>query len=333
MDMFENWDVPRDIDAVIVSTNSNQKYLAPIISEMTGITPRMAHTVENMCSSGATAMVSAISYIGSGLAGSVLVVGADRYDSPGGVLDWDVSRGQYLQPVFWASLLTAAYKRRFGATDRELAAVSAKNLRSARHNRFAPRREPVGIDDILESRRITDDLRLYNCAQPCTGAAAILLTGRPGDGSVSITGIGHGAGPASFAKSQDLSEMGHVRSASREALKMSCLEPDDIDVLEVHDAFSVCEPMALEAAGVAKKGGGARYCADLYESRDSRVNPRGGLIGAGHPLGATGVAQAVEIAQQLQGRAGDRQVGGARRGLVQSMSAAATSSTVMVLES
>ena len=106
----------------------------------------------------------------------------------------------------------------------------------------------------------------------------------------------------------------------------------DIDVAEVHDAFSVCEPMALESLGFTDKGKGIDMIRELYTTNNLKINPRGGLIGSGHPLGATGIAQTIEIAQQLQSCANKRQVDNANIGLVHNMSAAATSSTVLVLE-
>ena len=94
------------IDVVIVSTNNNTKYLGPIISENTGLQPKISHSVENMCNSGTNAIVSAYSYIASGLAKSALVVGADRFDGPGQILEWDKTRGEFKHPIFWASIFS-----------------------------------------------------------------------------------------------------------------------------------------------------------------------------------------------------------------------------------
>jgi acetyl-CoA C-acetyltransferase len=102
--------------------------------------------------------------------------------------------------------------------------------------------------------------------------------------------------------------------------------------MEIHDAFSVCEPMALDSMGFTKQGEGIKMVKEAYTTENSKINPRGGLIGSGHPLGATGIAQTIEIVQQLQSSAGKRQVDNAKVGLVHNMSAAATSSTVLVLE-
>jgi acetyl-CoA C-acetyltransferase len=121
--------------------------------------------------------------------------------------------------------------------------------------------------------------------------------------------------------------------SSRQAYDMAKKNPSNIDVAELHDAFSICEIIELEDLGFAKQGLGASYVKDMYDSNIKKINPRGGLIGCGHPLGATGVAQTIEIFQQLQGVAKKRQVDGAKTGLVHNMSAAATSSTVLILES
>jgi len=129
-----------------------------------------------------------------------------------------------------------------------------------------------------------------------------------------------------------LNSMESTEIAGKNALKMANKNITDIDVAEIHDAFSVCEPMALESLNFSKQGKGIDMIKDLYTTNNFKINPRGGLIGCGHPLGATGIAQTIEITQQLQLNAGKRQVDNVKTGLVHNMSAAATSSTVLVLE-
>jgi len=163
-----------DIDVVLVSTNDNTKYLSAILSELTGISPKIAHTVENLCSSGTNSIVSAYSYIVSGLADIALVVGADRYDCPGQILKWDVSRGEFRHPVFWASVFTKAHKREFKTTQEDLAAVSAKNHTNAKFNPHAYSNKTYSIDDVLQSKFVTDDLHLLDCSRPCSGASAVI---------------------------------------------------------------------------------------------------------------------------------------------------------------
>ena len=327
-----------DIDVVLTSTNANNKYLANIISEMSGISPRVAHSVESLCNSGTNGIVSAYSYIASGLADVALIVGAEKTDSPGLVLEWDESRGQYKSPIFWASMFTSAHMRRYGTTLEDIAYVGAKNHRNALDNPYAYFKKLFSVQDIMESKSLTDNLRLLDCSMPCNGAAAVLLASEEKikqftDTPVWISGIGQKSISASFTKNEDLTSLKSTIQSAPKAYEMSKKKPSDIDVAELHDAFSICEIIELEDLGFAQKGKGASYVKNLYENNDRKINPRGGLIGSGHPLGATGIAQTIEIFQQLQGRAKKRQVDGAKTGLVHNMSAAGTSSTVLVLES
>jgi len=327
----------KDIDTVLVSTNDNTKYLASIISELAGICPKISHSVESLCSSGANTLVSAFSYIRSGLADVALVVGAEKADNPGNVLNWDVSRGEYKHPIYWASLFTKAHMRKYGTTKQDLAYVSVTNHKNAKENPYAYSNKEYSIDDVMKSKNLTEDLRVLDCSMPCAGSAAILLASEESvknftDSPVWITGIGQKTQSASFTKSADLTSMNSTITASHDAFGMSKKNPHDIDVVELHDAFTIFEMMGLEDLGFVEKGNGKEYVKTLYETQDKKINPRGGLIGAGHPLGATGVAQIIEITQQLSGKAGKRQVFPANVGLVQNMSAAATSSTVIIME-
>jgi len=328
----------KDIDAVLVTTNDNSKYLASILSELAGIQPKAAHTVESLCNSGTNGIVSAYSYIASGLGDIVLVVGAERRNSPGQILEWDKSRGEYKHPIFWGSIFTKSHKRKFGTTEEELAIVSAKNHKNARDNPFAYSNKVYSIDELMNSKILTEDLRVSDCSRPCSGASAVLLTSEKVTSKISetpvwIKGIGQKTLSAGFTKSQDFSSMASTIEASKIAFEMAKMNVGDVDVAEIHDAFTVCELMAIEDLGFVEKGQGTKFVKTLYETEDRKINPRGGLIGAGHPLGATGIAQVIETTQQLQGNAEKRQIENARIGLIHNMSAAATSSTVLLLES
>ena len=327
----------KEIDAVLVSTNNNSKYLSAILSEMVGIQPKIAHSIESLCNSGTNSIVSAFSYISSGLADMVLVSGAERYDSPGQILEWDNSRGEFKHPIFWASIFSKSYKQKFGISDEELAIVSVKNHKQAKENPNALSKKTYTIQDVINSKKLTDDLRLLDCSRPCTGSASILLASeeivrKNTDRPVWITGIGQKTTSAGFTKNTSLSSMESTKLAGQSALKMANHTISDIDVAEIHDAFSVCEPMALESLGFVNQGEGIGMINDLHETNNFKINPRGGLIGTGHPLGATGISQTIEIVQQLQQSAEKRQTDNTETGLIHNMSAAATSSTVLVLE-
>jgi acetyl-CoA C-acetyltransferase len=326
----------KDIDAVLVSTNNNKKYLAPILAEMTGIAPKISHSIENMCNSGTNAIVSGFSYVSSGMADAVLVVGAEQAENSGQVLDWDVSRGEFKHPIFWGTMFTKAHKRKFGTTDKDLAYVSALNHKNAQDNPAAYNTKKYTMDEIMKSKLLTDDLRLLDCSRSCTGSAAVLLVSerfakKYTDTPIWIEGIGQKTTSASFTKN-DLTRIESTSDACAQAYSMADINPTQIDVAEIHDAFSICELMILEDLGFAPKGNAAGLVTELYKTNNKKINPRGGLIGAGHPLGATGVAQMAEITMQLQGVATKRQIENAQIGLVQNMSAAATSSTVLVMK-
>ncbi len=330
--------IQKDVDAVLTSTNDNSKYLANIVSEFAGISPKISHSVESLCNSGANSVVSAFSYISSGLADVALVVGAEKFDNPGLVLECDISRGQYKHPVYWSSMFTRSHMRKYGTTMEDLAIVSAKNHKNALANPYAYFDKAYSIDEIMQSKNITEDVRVLDCSLPCNGSAAVLLASEEvikkfTDCPVWITGIGQKTISAGFTKNDDLTSMKSTQHAANGAYAMSKKEPKDIDVAEVHDAFSICEIMEVEDLRFTQKGNGSQFVKNMYETQDKKINPRGGLIGSGHPLGATGIAQIIEISQQLQSKAEKRQVERAKVGLVQNMSAAATSSTVLIFES
>ena len=325
----------KEIDAVLVSTNNNKKYLAPILSELTGITPKIAQSIENMCNSGANSIVSGYSYIASEMADIVLVVGAEQAENSAQVLDWDVSRGEFTHPIFWGTMFTKAHKRKFGTTEEELAYVSALNHKNAQDNPAAYNTKAYTIEDIMNSKRLTEDLKLLDCSRSCSGSSAVLLVSenlakKYTDSPVFISGIGQKTTSASFTKN-DLTRLDSTIDAANQAYSMARIKADQVDVAEVHDAFSICELMILEDLGLVSKGNAGKLVLELYKTNDKKINPRGGLIGSGHPLGATGIAQIAEIASQLQGMSAKRQVKNAKIGLVQNMSAAATSSTVLVM--
>lgn len=338
--LFDNTNnlTQKDIDGVLISTNSNSKYLAAIISEMLGIEPNVSHTVESLCNSGTNSIVSGAAYIGSKIAKCILIIGGDRFDSPGQILEWDKTRGEFKHPIFWASIFTSAYKRENNVKDEQLALVSVKNYKNAKDNPYAYSNKIISVEDVLSSKKLTDDLRILNCSRPCTGASAILLTDdeiskKFTDNPVRIRGIGQKTISASFTNNPNLTNMHSTSIAAKIAFDNAGWSPSDIDVMELHDAFSVCEPMALESIGITNPGYGMSFLENLIKTEEKTVNPRGGLIGAGHPLGATGIAQTIEITQQLQGTSGKRQTDSPKKGLIHNMSAAATSSTILLLES
>jgi acetyl-CoA C-acetyltransferase len=322
-----------EIDGLIVSTNSVEPYLSNIISEMVGLKLKVSTKVENLCNSGTSGILLAYSLIQSGICNAILVTGAEKQDSPGNKLIWDISRGLYDMPVHWASLYANNHFRKFGTNAEDLALISLKNHRNANKNPNAIFFDKTfTFSQIIGAVEVASPLRKFDCCYPCEGVSSILLVSEElavrFEQPIWISGISQnnqGASIASIAGSLD--SIISTKIAAKEAFRQADLSPSDIDIAELHDAFSILEIMAYEDIGFVSKGNGKRMSKEYQLS----TNLRGGLLGCGHPIGATGIDQTSEIALQLQGLAGQRQVENANIGLVHNMAAAGTSTTIIIL--
>ena len=192
--------------------------------------------------------------------------------------------------------------------------------------------KPITFEEVMNSRHIVPPIKLLDCSSICTGSSAILLVSdkkaRKSENPIWIRGIGQRTNCASFSKvANDLTSIRATRQAAADAYRMAATDPFSIDVVELHDAFTILEILAYEDLNFAKKGEGGKF----VNQDEMSINPRGGILGCGHPVGATGVAQAAEITMQLDGRAGLRQVKGCKTGLIHNLAAAGTSATVLIL--
>jgi acetyl-CoA C-acetyltransferase len=322
----------KEIDAVLFSSCATDQYSSTIICEMLGIHPKISHRVDNLCNSGTNAITSAFAMIASGLCDTALVVGAEKGKGPGNKLSWDITRGSFMLPAHWAAIFAKAHMRKYGTTEEQMAMVSVKNHRNAVRNSKALFRKEVRLQDVMDSKEIAYPIKLLDCSAPCDGASAVLLVSeqraRRLDNPIFIKGIGQQTNSASFAKAtSDLTTIDAARSATYRALDMAQLKLTQIDIAELHDAFTILEIIAYEDIGFARKGEGGKF----VNQHQVVINPRGGIIGCGHPVGATGVAQVAEIASQLAGEAGMRQVRHCTNGLVHNLAAAGSSASVIVM--
>jgi len=222
-------------------------------------------------------------------------------------------------------LIANRHMHDFGTTREQMALVSVKNRGNAARNPLAQFREPVTVEQVMSSRMIARPLRLLECSALSDGCSAAILTtpeqarrfaaGKPVFVKAAVLGGGQ------LRDDADLVSFPASARAAREAYEAAGIGPEDVDLAEVHDCFSIAEIVHCEDLGFCAKGEGGK----LVESGATRiggripVNPSGGLIGKGHPLGATGVAQVVEVVNQLRGRCGERQVEGAAVGLTQTL--------------
>lgn len=331
-EILKNGIAGKDIDAMLFSSCATDQYSSTIISEMLGMRPKVSHRIDNLCNSGTNAVASAFSMIASGLCDTALVIGAEKADSPGNKLLWDITRGSFMFPVHWAAIFAKAHMRKYGTTEEQMAKVSVKNHKNAVKNPQALFRNEVSLGEVMRSKKIADPIKLLDCSAPCDGATAVLLVSEEKakklDNPVWIKGIGQQTNSASFANATgDLTTIEAAKRAARNAFEMSETKPSQIDIAELHDAFSILEILAYEDLGFAKKGEGGKFVGQ----QEIVMNPRGGIIGCGHPVGTTGVAQVAEVASQLAGKAGKRQVKGCRTGLVHNLAAAGSSATVIIM--
>ncbi len=317
---------PRAIEAaycghVFQGMVTGQRILAQV-----GLAGMPLSNVENACSSGATAIREASLAVRAGEHDVVVAIGTEHLTTRfRGALTPDPSDPEAAvgatMPAVYAMRATR-YMEEFGMTREQLALIPVKNKTNAAHNPLAHFREKITVEDVLESRPIADPLRLHDCSPVTDGAAAVIVMSeraakRYGNGrAVRLTASALRTGtvdveptsmtfePLTWATAQDASERAGIG-------------PEEVDFAEVHDCFSIAEVLRVEGLGLFKQGeypaAVERGDADIDGSLP--VNPSGGLLGKGHPLGGTGVAQVVELVRQLRGEAGVRQIEGARVGL------------------
>ncbi|SDU53298.1 thiolase family protein [Gordonia westfalica] len=315
------------VDAVWVGTVFGAPGVAQRVLRSMGVTGVPIITVENACASGTTAFVEAYEAVRTGRFGRVLALGVEQMSTAftGPIVPESTDpegRTGLALPALYA-MSAARYLHEGAVTPEQLAAVSVKNREHAAGNPRAPFRNRLTIDEVLSSRLIADPLTLLQCCPTSDGAAAAILAPATGaDGEVTVRATAMRSGRVWDQSSPHVWGFDIVRDTTVDVLAAAAVDSvHDIDVFEVHDAFTIGEIVTTEALGIVAPGeGGAAVAAGRTSLRgDMPVNPSGGLLSRGHPLGATGLAQIAEITWQLCGRAGDRQVGSARLGLIETM--------------
>lgn len=283
--------------------------------------------VENACTSSSTALYLGFNMIAAGQAEMVLVAAAEKMYVPDtGLVDSGHNELETLLGLVAPATFGIRARRHmheFGTSERELAMVAVKNRRHAQHNPLAQFRRPVTVEEVLTSPMVADPLTRLQCCPIADGAAAALLCSagrakrlpRP----VRIDSVVLSSG--NYDNPQDLARCETVRKTGELAYERAGIGSADLDVAECHDAFTIAEILDYEALGFCEPGEGGKLVKNGYTALGGSlpVNPSGGLLSRGHPVGATGLAQVVEIVGQLRGEAGVRQVEGAKVGLTQNM--------------
>jgi acetyl-CoA C-acetyltransferase len=284
-------------------------------------------TVENACASGTSAYHEAVEAVRLGRFGCVLVLGVDQMSTlfSGAIVPeaTDPEGASSLPLPGLYALQAQRYVDEFGVTPEQLAAVAVKNKRNGRDNpRAQLRNKAPSVEEVLASRMIAEPLTFLQCCPTSDGAGAAIVGPERGNADdLRIESSVMVSGALWDQRSADVWGYASVARAAEKAFAQAGRAPGEIDVLEVHDAFTIGEIFTCEALGLASRGKGAELAPSGHTQRDGAqpVNPSGGLLSRGHPLGATGLAQLAEIAWQLRGRADARQVARHRVGLVETM--------------
>jgi len=294
-----------------------------------GIREIPVYNVKNYCASGATAFNVAWLGVASGEHDVALAVGLEKMSTRSGHSRPLTADGMELEgdlgftPPAYYAMVARRHMQDYGTTREQIASVAVKNRRAARSNPRAQYRDEISLKDVLRAKPVASPLTLLDCCPTGDGAAAAVLVsgkvaarlGRQRLVRVAASVLRSGC----YDQVKDMTVFDLDVRASRLAYEKAGIGPDEIDLAEVHDAFTIGELVHYEDLGFCAKGDGGQLIADGVTEIGGRlpVNPSGGLLTKGHPLGATGVAQIFELVSQLRGDAGDRQVLGARVGLAQ----------------
>lgn len=321
-----------------------QEHLGALFAEELGLSGIPAFHIEGACASGGLAVHTAVNLVASGQYKTVAVLGVEKMTDykpevistalMGAGSDEERSAGATFPGLY--AILARAYMAKYEISEKELAAVSVKNHFHASLNPNAQFQNVLTIDAVMKSPLISDPLRLLECSPVTDGASALVITNIKSESAIEIIASEVATDSLGLSQRTGLTELKATQIASQKAYKKSGLGPKDIDVAEVHDCFSIAEILALEDLGFFAKGkaGKAILKGDvtLGISKHLVINTSGGLKGAGHPVGATGVKQIVEIVDQLKGRAGKRQVKGAKIGLTQNVGGSGATTVIHVLK-
>lgn len=316
---------PSAIDAVYCGHAFGGMLTGQRIAKNVGIGSIPVVNVDNACSGGATALAEAHAALQSGRYRTALVIGVDKLSQFGGGTlplvpeDWEVRSGVVMPAIYAMRAQRMMHER--GVTREELAEVAVKARRHGARNPFAQFDSQVTVDEVLTSRFIAEPLTLMQCCPTGDGAAALVVTTDPQlvaqhqtTARVKASVLHSGTFEGGF---RDMLHPEISYHSATEAYEQAKIDPQDLDVVELHDAFTVAELVYYEALGLCKEGESVGLLRDGGTTYGGRtvVNPSGGLLAKGHPVGASGVAQVVEAFWQLTGRAGNRQVEGARTAL------------------
>ena len=342
-----------DIQAAFVANAfgmaEKQGHLGPLLMSSLGIPHVPSSTIEAACCSGGSAFREAYVNVASGFYDVMLVTGTEKvshldtltattYFAYGGDYLFEGNSGASFPGLYAA--MARAHMHEHGTTEEELAAVAVKNHNNGIFNEKAHLQKKITVDDVLKSPVVADPLKFFDSCPFSDGAAAAIIASEEFmnknglEKKVSIKGSGRSGGSGSLHTRDNISSLESTIKASREAFGQAGINVKEIDFAEVHDCFTIAEIIAMEDLGIFEKGQASKAVVEGRSAINGEIpiNPSGGLKSKGHPVGATGVGQIVEVFDQLTGNSGKRQVNDARIGLTHNVGATGGSCAVHIFE-
>jgi len=344
---------PKDIQAGYISNvfgaSDKQVHMAPVIMSNLGIPYVPGLTIESACGSGSVMFREAYANIAAGFYDCVLALGVEKITHVGTIesttlfsycSDFFYEGGNGASfPGLFASI-ARSYMSTYKTNEEDLAYVAVKNHENGMLNPKAHIRKRISIDDVLRSPVVASPLKLYDCCPFSDGASAVILCSeefaktKNSNSYIEVIGSGRGASPAAVQSREDITTIPSTTAAAKEAYKMAGITPKDIDFAEVHDCFTIAEIIDIEDLGFFQKGTAAQAIRNGATRRNGEIpiNPSGGLKSKGHPIGATGVGQIVEVFEQFTGSAGERTIKDAEIALTHNFGATGASAAVHIFK-
>lgn len=341
-----------DIDGIVVGNMSagrftGQEHLGALAADMGGLGPLPSYSVEAACASGGAAVRQAYMAILSGEHDMMMVLGCEKMSdvnqteamntiSVAGDWEWEGMFGATFPALY--AFMARRHMQQFGTTDEHMSMVTVKNHANAAHNPWAQYQRPVPLKVVMGSGMLADPIRVLHSSPVTDGAAGLVMCSvetakKYTDTPILIESSTQAGDTLALHDRKDITTMNSVVLSSKLALKEAKVELKDIDVFELHDSFTIGEIMLTEDIGICKKGEGGKILEEGITEIGGQypVNTSGGLKARGHPVGATGVAQIVELALQLRGDAEGRQVDGAEKGMAVNIGGTGATSIVHIL--
>ncbi len=352
MAIFDSQVSGSDIDALVVGNQSagrftGQEHLGALAADVGGLGNLPAYSVEAACASGGAAVRQAYMAIKSGEHDTMLVFGCEKMSdvnqseamntiSVAADWEWEGMFGATFPALY--AFMARRHMLEYGTTEEQLSKVTVKNHANAAHNPFAQFQRPVPLKVVMNSGMLADPIRVLHSSPVTDGAAALVMCSEETakkytDTPIFIEASTQASDTLALHDRESITEMKAAKISSRQALERAKLDITDIDVFELHDSFTISEIILTEDIGIVEKGKGGPALDEGITEIGGKfpVNTSGGLKARGHPIGATGVAQIVEIALQLRGECEGRQVDGAQKGMAVNTGGTGATSIVHIL--